>query len=147
MKLVNHVSSATENCVDIVWRSVYNVVSFTYVHRALWRCSFLPAPNLEICKPSVPGMMILQPVVVRYYLAFLPKIRFQTNWRHWKNNCRMLPRVAGGVGLLLLEESDESTEICFLRRNDSLGSDRVRVRSSSRTGEGPPSVVDLSLLS
>lgn len=59
----------------------------------------------------------------------------------------MLPRVTGGAGLLLLEESDESTEICLLRRNDSLGSDRVRVRSSLRIGEGPPSVVDLSLSS
>ena len=49
----------------------------------------------------------------------------------------MLRSAAGGVDFLLLEESDESTEICFLRCNDSPGSDSVTVRSSSRIDDGP----------
>lgn len=81
-------------------------------------------------------MVILQPVV-RYYLVFLANRRVQIDWRHWKNIRRRFPRVASGIGLLLLEESDESTETTFLRRNDS---DGTSPWSSSGTAKGDPSV-------
>lgn len=124
------------------------IVLIVHGARSTTRCPSLMCPEATdpscqpqicaMCRPSVPGMGILQHVAVRCRLAFPPRRTLQTVWRQCKNNCRRHRLVAGGVGLLLPEESDDSTDICFLWRNESLG---------SRMGKGPSSVVVLPLSS